>query len=205
MFAVAFRLGLAGLLFAALTSVHAQYKVVGPDGKVTYTDQAPTASARAPGVAAPADRGSDAQTLPANLRQVVGRYPVTLYAGKNCSPCDSGRQLLLSRGIPFTEKRVDSQADIAAFMALTGNGTIPALTIGQQRLKGWVSSEWVSYLDAAGYPKTSVLPANYRNPEPSPLANPVTLAPSPAPTRPAVPEPERNTPANPPGTPNIRF
>jgi hypothetical protein len=206
MSAVPFRISLACLLLCAGASALAQYKVVGPDGKVTYTDQPPTVSAQPQNLRAGGDRGNPGQALPVELQRVSGRYPVTLYVGKNCTPCDSGRQLLLSRGVPFTEKRVESQADIAAFMALTGNGTIPALSVGQQRLKGWSSSEWTSYLDAAGYPKTSALPASYRNPEPTPLANPAALpVPAPAPASPAAPEPERNAPVNPPGTPNIRF
>lgn len=204
--AVHLRLALTSLLLLAGVAAHAQYKVVGPDGKVTYTDQPPPAAARVQSLPATGDRGGEAQNLPAELRRVVSRYPVTLYVGKNCAPCDSGRQLLLGRGVPFTEKRVESQADITAFIALTGSGTIPALSIGQQRLKGWVSSEWTSYLDAAGYPKTSALPASYRNPEPSPLTSPTpAAAATTAPASPAAPEPERNAPVNPPGTPNIRF
>jgi hypothetical protein len=43
------------------------------------------------------------------------------------------------------------------------------LTIGSQQIKGFSDSEWTQFLDAAGYPKTSVLPGNYRNAAASPL------------------------------------
>jgi glutaredoxin len=205
MSAVPFRAALACLLFGLLSAAHAQYKVVGPDGKVTYTDQPPAAAAARVQSLPAGGSGSSNQGLPLELRRVADRYPVTLYAAKGCAPCDTGRQLLISRGIPFTEKRVDTPADINAFIAANSVGTIPTLTIGQQRLKGLVTTEWQSYLDAAGYPKTSALPASYRNPDPSPLVSP-SAAPAPAASpQPAAPEPERSAPANPPGTPNIRF
>lgn len=183
----------------------AQYKVIGPDGKVTYTDQAPAADAAK--VQAIAIRGSAPSVplseLPAALRPAATRYPVTLYAGKDCKPCDSGRQLLTQRGIPFIEKRVESPADGEALARLSGDRSLPLLTIGSQQLKGLTSSEWNSYLDAAGYPKTSALPASYRAPAPTPLASlpspPARPASAPAPVE--MPAPVQTNPA----APNIRF
>ncbi|MDQ6685528.1 MAG: NrdH-redoxin, partial [Pseudomonadota bacterium] len=61
-------------------SVQAQYKVVGPDGKITYTDRAPGPEAgRVMSLKGKAiDEPVDA-VLPFELRQVVAKYPVTLY------------------------------------------------------------------------------------------------------------------------------
>src|SRR5665213_2717832 len=67
----------------------AQFKVVGPDGKVTYTDRAPNVGegrVTALGVhTAPAAAEAE---LPFELRQVASRYPVTLYSTSGaCEPC----------------------------------------------------------------------------------------------------------------------
>ena len=59
------------------------------------------------------------------------------------------------------------------------------LTLGGQKIKGLSETQWAQYLDTAGYPKKSALPASYRFAAASPL---VTL-PKPAPeTPPAKPE-----------------
>ena len=71
-------------------------------------------------------------SLPAELRQVAQRYPVTLYVSANCAPCDQGRQLLRSRGIPHLEKTVVTGDDGEALQRLTNGRDLPALSIGAQ-------------------------------------------------------------------------
>jgi glutaredoxin len=194
---------LAATALALALPAHAVYKVVGPDGKVTYTDTPPPAGSNAKvqpmavgGAGAPSLAG-----LPAELQQVAGRFPVTLYASANCRPCDNGRRLLQQRGVPFAEKQVGANAaDNTALRSLTGNGELPVLTIGQQQIKGLQPSEWHSYLDAAGYPKESKLPASYRAPAATPLTTPAEA--------PAAAEPAPSAepaPARPASGPNIRF
>ena len=152
------------------------YRIVGPDGRVTYSDQPPAShsNAAAVGTASNAAASANAQ-LPLALRQVVGRYPVTLYTSKECAPCNTGRNLLSSRGIPFNEKTVNSNEDIDAFKRLSGDLTIPMLSIGSQRLKGFSDSEWTQYLNAAGYPQQSALPPSYRRPPAAPLVEAKTV------------------------------
>lgn len=163
---------LASLLMAlACAGAQAQnvYRIVGPDGKVTFSDRPPaegTAQTARTGVAEAAP-GDD--TLPYQLRQIVGRFPVTLYTGSDCAPCTSARTYLTSRGIPFTERTVTSNEDIAAFQRLSGGTSLPFGTIGAQQLIGFSQAEWAQYLDAAGYPKQSQLPRNYRAPAPAAL------------------------------------
>ncbi len=154
----------------------AMYKVVGPDGKVTYTDRPPTdrASQAIKANGAVSDTGS----LPFELRQVTLKFPVVLYATKDCSVCDQGRTLLKQRGIPFQEKSVDSNDDIQAFKRQEGTDQLPVLRVGSQQLKGFASQSWQSYLDAAGYPKESVLPRTYQWPVPTPLVQAAPVAPS---------------------------
>ncbi|MEO7643036.1 MAG: glutaredoxin family protein [Ramlibacter sp.] len=165
---------LVGLMAAAVApTAGAQqvFRIVGPDGRVTFSDK-PPAEPSARGAAA-GSAGSQAptggSTLPFELRQLTGKYPVTLYTGANCAACGSGKAFLSSRGVPFVEKTVASNEDIDALQRLSGDSGLPFLTIGAQQLKGYSDAEWAQYLDAAGYPRTSQLPANFRNPPPSPL------------------------------------
>lgn len=195
------------LIATALASVAgaalAQYKVVAPDGSVTYTDRPPVAeSGRVQamsrgGVAAPAEREVG---LPFELRQVTSRYPVTLYAAANCIPCDSGRQLLQQRGIPYTERRIDTGEDTAALERLAGGRTVPALTVGAQALRGFNAADWGSYLDAAGYPRESRLPRGWQAPPVTPLVArepvPAAAAAPPSPATPAAPAAAAAPPAS---------
>jgi glutaredoxin len=162
----------AALMLVAGAS-QAQYKVIGPDGKVTYTDRAPPATegkVSALGARGPAQAAE--QDLPFDLRQVATKYPVTLYtvAGA-CEPCASARQLLKQRGIPFAERQVVTNEDSDALEKLSGSREAPTLTIGSQTLRGLAAEVWVSYLDAAGYPRESRLPASYQYRPASPIVD----------------------------------
>jgi hypothetical protein len=181
---------LAALSFSA--SAQQLYRSVGPDGKVTFSDQPPPTTGNAKVTAARSgkftgDGPAGNTTLPAELRPIATRYPVTLYTSKTCgAPCDSGRSMLSARGVPFTEKTIESREDIESLRRLIGDVSLPSVTIGAQQLKGFSDQEWTQYLDAAAYPKTSVLPASFRNPAPTPL---VARAPAPAPAAAAAPAP----------------
>jgi glutaredoxin len=182
----------AALALPALPAL-AFYKVVGPDGSVTYTDRPPVATTSkitTLGRNGNATAASDS-TLPFDLRQVASRYPVTLFTAADCPPCDSGRQLLQQRGVPFAERQVVSQDDAAALERAVGGRTVPALTIGAQALRGLSQAEWSSFLDAAGYPKESRLPRNYQAPAAAPLVERAAAQKAPqAPPAPAAPAPE---------------
>lgn len=193
-------LALAGL---AAFDANAQqiYRIVGPEGRVTFSDQPPLQPGGPPATVAKsvplASAGTELASLPFELRQAAGRYPVSLYTGPDCGPCGVGRTMLMSRGIPFTERTVTSREDIEALRRLAG-GTpaLPFLTIGGQQLKGYSETEWTQFLDAAGYPKTSQLPPAYvpapalplvaaqeaRVPRPAPATPPAAAAQAPAPT-----------------------
>lgn len=177
-------LSLLGLVLSA--QAQGVYRIVGPDGKVTFSDQAPPANTSAQPVGS-ATRGSAASAnaqLPFELRQIVNRFPVTLYAGPDCAPCNSGRSLLESRGIPFTEKTVTTANDAEALKRLSGDSSLPLLTVGSQQIKGYSSTEWSRYLDVAGYPMKSALPPGYRRPAASALVDAVA---APTPSSPAAP------------------
>ncbi len=176
------------------------YRIVGPDGRVTFSDKPPASNEKATNLG-PGGRSVQNEApgeLPFELRQLISRYPVTLYTGDDCAPCVAGRNLLSSRGVPYTERTVKTPMDVDALQQLSGGATVPILTIGGQRLKGFLNAEWNQYLDAAGYPANSRLPASYRNPAPTPLT---ALPEAPAQSAQPVPVPVQEAPATPPPPP----
>lgn len=198
------RLGAFALLFVAASAMaQSVYRNVDKNGKVTFSDQPPAAN-----VAPTAPRGGPGAAtgagLPYEIRQVMQRYPVTLYTSDECSPCSTARSMLSTRGIPFDERTVKSNEDIEALQRLSGQNSLPLLTIGGQQLKGYSDSEWSQYLDAAGYPKSNQLPAGYaRAPAQSLVAvqqaQTARPAAAPAPAAAPVPAAAGPTPSNPAG------
>lgn len=191
--------GLGSCLVACLAAVlpaapaAAQYKVVNPDGSVTYTDRPPVAAANARitqmgrsgaavGVVEPA--------LPQELQQAVRRYPVTLYTTSECTACERAREFLQRRGIPYRERQALSADDVQALERLVGSRSVPALTVGPQPLVGYDANQWAEYLDAAGYPRESKLPRGWQAPAPTPLTErppaPPAAPPAAAPGGPAA-------------------
>lgn len=171
------------------------YRNVGPDGRVTFSDRpsnqaaaasgtgdaAPAASAQTSGDTASSQTGNAASSaLPYALRQTVSRFPVVVYTAKECTPCESARQLLQSRGIPYSERTVQTDADAAALRKISGQDSLPFATVGKQHLVGFSASEWTQYLNAAGYPANSQLPAQYTRPAPQPLTTPKPAETAPA-------------------------
>ncbi|CAN7375695.1 glutaredoxin family protein [Acidovorax sp. LjRoot118] len=211
-------LSLPMLALLACTAAQAQtvYRIVGPDGKVTFSDRAPDNATKSTATTTNPATGAVGSTtgLPLELSRIAQRFPVTLYTGSDCAPCTSARSLLVNRGVPFTERTVSTNEDLDALRKLSGDTSLPYGTIGGQRMVGFQDTEWTQYLDVAGYPKASQLTASYRRPAATPLtaAAPAAAAPAaaasdvPAATaspraRPA-PSTEGPSPTNPQG---IRF
>ena len=181
------------LLGGAAAGAMAQYKIVGPNGQVTYTDKPPTPSdirpaANGAGSGGPAAVGG----LPYETRQAMARYPVTLYAAKGCPACDTARQWLRNRGVPFNEYTIDNNASITQLQQRFGGTTVPVITIGSQTVIGFSASDMQSFADAAGYPAQARL-IGYSWPAAVPLvsaAAPVAAAPAAPPTpAPVAPAP----------------
>jgi glutaredoxin len=149
------------LITAAFTAAaQTMYRWVDKDGHVHYSDKPPAASEgakveqkRAVTLGVPTPEPS------ALMRQAMTDYPVTVFTQATCGdPCQMGRDFLNKRGVPFTEKNIETEKDAAALRALTGGGeklTIPVIQVGSKSLTGFSSSQWESLLDAAGYPKAA--------------------------------------------------
>ena len=201
---------LSAALLGLTTAPSAQtvYRIVGPDGKVTFSDKAPVSAQQGKvsdiGVGANVV-SSSSNSLPFELRKVVSKFPVTLYTTDACKPCDRGRSMLTTRGVPFSERTITTPEDSNALRSLFGDTTLPAISIGGQRLKGLSESEWNQYLDAAGYPQASTLPEGFKNAAATPLVTlqkPATPAPKEAEktaTQPPVQTPPAANPNNPAG------
>ncbi len=204
---IALSLGIGMALLCGPAS--ALYKVVGPDGKVSYTDRPDTTgsgkvssvSPKGPATGSGEAVPSASASLPAALRQVAAKFPVVLYVSTpDCEPCNSGRQFLQQRGIPYAERTVTTNDDVEALQRITGGKAAPTLSIGGQVLAGFSTTEWGQYLDAAGYPGASALPAGWKA-SVTPLTPPRTTTLSPAPRTVGAPGPAPQPPAAAPAVP----
>ena len=192
----------ATLLILASPAAHALFKVISPDGRVTYTDRPPMPNE---GRVLPVNRdsgGASDPALPFALRQVASRFPVTLFTAADCGEgCSLARALLTRRGIPFNERTATTLEEREAWQRIVGGTETPTLQVGGQSIRGFVPASWDDTLDVAGYPRNSLLPANYQPPAPVPLIPQRVAAPNPAPPSLPVVKPADNN-SNPNG---IRF
>lgn len=109
--------------------------------------------------------------LPYETRRAQERFPVTLYVADNCVElCQSARNFLTTRGIPFSEKKLLTLKDVNEFRELSGGDDLPTLSVGKNYLRGFFADQWNSELDVAGYPKT----APYRPQTAKPATPPAT-------------------------------
>ncbi|WP_374520390.1 glutaredoxin family protein [Undibacterium squillarum] len=174
-----FSLGLAIACLSGTGEAFAQlYKSVGPDGRWIYSDTPPPPGQKlveTRSLSKPANTAS----LPYELALAVQNAPVTVYTGNNCAPCQDAKNLLRSQGVPYTEKTVTTDQDIEKFQQISGDTQLPFLQIGGQRLRGFTPEEIRQALQNSGYPTSSRLPSDYKNP-PAEALVPVATAASPA-------------------------
>ena len=175
---------LPGLLLLACLSASAQvYKWTDAQGTVHYTDTPPPARS-ASQIRTPAPGAASVRTpLPYELARAAKASPVTLYTTTRsaCAGCDQGRALLRARGVPYTEKTVDSDEDKEQLRQLAGKLELPLLVVGSRQIAGFQDAAWQDALSAAAYPRSAQLPRGYQ------YAAPESAAPAPAgvPTPPA--------------------
>lgn len=160
---------LLGCLTVMPVAVHAGelYRWVDEQGKVHYGDVPPAGAAQIESRKF-SDAAVSGEDLPYETRRAQQNFPVILYVAGSCAEyCDQARSLLSKRGIPFSEKMLQTQEEIDAFKALSGSDSTPVLAVGRRFLKGFLAEQWHGELDIAGYPKT----APYRAPHaPTPAA-----------------------------------
>lgn len=193
-----------GLALAVLGSAaQAQmYSWKDAKGVTHFSDQPPpaTEAARAgPVQAKKLARGDGQPALPYDLNEAARRNPVVLYTTSACEACDEGRSLLQQRGIPFSEKTVQSNDDQQQLKAAGSDARLPLLLVGATRQIGFQAQSWQEALTAANYPLQSRLPTGWRQPAAAAAAPVPAQVAREEPARPE-PTPQKPPPANaPPG------
>jgi glutaredoxin/predicted outer membrane lipoprotein len=165
---------LPGLLlacaFAHIPAAAQMYKWTDAQGTVHYTDTPPPQQ-RASQINTPS-AGAAQASLPYELARAVKANPVTLYttAQSACAGCDQGRSLLRARGIPYTEKTVNTDEDKEQLRHLAGKLELPLLVVGSRTVAGFQDAAWQDALSAAAYPRSAQLPSGYQYAAPEPAA-----------------------------------
>lgn len=185
--AVVLALGIAG-------TAGAQYKWVDKDGRTGFGDTPPRDAKSVQRLDLRGGGGDSADAskeFPYELKRAADRFPVTLYTAASCQPCELARSFLRNRGIPYGERTVNNEGDAEELKRISGGIRLPVLAVGRQVQVPFDPDVWTSALDAAGYPRGSMLPRSYQPPAPQPLT---ARAPEPAKTETAKAEPAKGAP-----------
>ena len=145
------------ILCLALSSAAAlaqAYRWVDPSGRTVISDTPPPGRAHSVAKAGADKENTDG--LPYAVKKAAENFPVTLYTSADCvGQCKDARNLLNLRGVPFTEKMVQTPEDFEELKKLVGDAYVPALKVGKQSFRGFEASAYNNLLDLAGYPKTA--------------------------------------------------
>ncbi len=202
-----FAAALALLAACGLAAAQQLYRWTDASGKVHISDSPPPADARevqqmkeapAAPTQAPAAAGG---AFSYELQQAMANFPGALYTSSNCEEgCTRARDLLNKRGVPFKEVVVKDQAGIDELKKITGQGGVPAITVGRSVQTGFEQGAYDALLDSAGYPKAGVLPPRSQT-APQPQQAAVKAAPqaeAAPPAGPYSPKPPAKPQAEPP-------
>lgn len=151
----------AVLLCAAAFAASAQmYRWTDEKGRAHFSNTPPPAGAKnvqkKDSTGAAAESGAPA--LPFSVQQAQKDFPITLYTTPGCEGCDAARKLLNGRGLPFKEVSVSEDAQIEELKAAAGANSVPTMIVGRSVQKGFEEGVYNRTLDAAGYPRTGILP-----------------------------------------------
>jgi glutaredoxin len=139
------------LLLCCGSALAQSYRWTDSSGRTVISDSPPP-----PSVGPVSIRGSQpppAPEVPYAVRQAAARHPVTLYTAERCvEECRQAREHLTRRGVPFTEKRVSSEEEVADLKQRFGEAAVPSLQVGRQVQRGFSRRHFDDLLDAAGYP-----------------------------------------------------
>lgn len=189
---------LAPLLLVPLFAQAQMYRWVDNQGKVHYSDQAPSSGAKNVQKQAKPPAQASSAGLPYELQQAVKSFPVTLYTSDSCKDtCAQARELLNKRGVPYSEVTVTDEMDIAELKKLSGGTAVPVMTVGRELYKGFESGMYKTALDTAGYPGSSLLPPGVQARTPLPKPAPKAAPPAATEGAPAVATQETAGPAAP--------
>jgi glutaredoxin len=156
----------AGLFLSLPAAAERMYKVIGQDGSVTYTTQAPDTSNAASIETTNISGGVGDDGSSADQQRVASAHPVTLYSVGNCPSCDHARAWLKQHGIPFADKDVNKDLTARAELKQrSGALVVPTILVGKEVLKGYTEPVLESELAKAGYPVGKNAPGNAQGDE----------------------------------------
>lgn len=141
------------LALASASSFAQTYRWVDPaTGRTVISDIPPPASAKGVSEVVSATAADDPQ-LSFAAKRAAGNFPVILYTTKDCAnECRQARDLLQSRGTPFTEKVVQKPEEAEEVKKLVGGFFVPTLKVGREVQHGFQAGAYNKLLDLAGYP-----------------------------------------------------
>lgn len=152
-----FVLAIAALVVAAGAPAQTTYRWIDArTGKTIYSDQPPPAGARQV-ITSPSGSTEAPAPLPYATRRAAEKFPVTLYTAANCvEACERARALLNARGVPFAEKLLKNEDELAALSrAISAEPSVPTLFVGHEYAIGLDEPAWNNLLDLAAYPRTA--------------------------------------------------
>jgi glutaredoxin len=132
------------------------YRWTDAQGQVHYSDQPPPPSAK--GATQMSYRSSPAEgNVSTDMQQAKLKNPVTLYTTPTCGAhCERAKAHLARRGIPYASKDPSTSTEANEALRTGGKqGRVPTLTIGSDKLEGYLEVTWDAALDKAGYPPAS--------------------------------------------------
>lgn len=126
-----FALGLSLLFFGM--GAHAEvYKVVGADGRVSYTDKEPTPAEKSEKLKLQTYRGAPSVS---STNDAVKR--VTILSAQWCGVCTRAKAYMKSRNIDFEEWDVDKSDYARAKMNELGAKGVPVILVGKRKMTGF--------------------------------------------------------------------
>ena len=153
------------IFLCAATSVHAEtlYKVIGTDGRVTYTDRPPADRTSitalkftdAPVTRLPesvlknqAEFAKGMQNQSAQTKKIDASGPTTLFIASWCGYCTQAKAYLRTKGIAFRELDIDTPAGGRAYFEAGGQRGVPLIMADGKRLSGFSTGAYDHFFAA---------------------------------------------------------
>ncbi len=142
------------LALAGTSALAETYRWTDSAGRTVISDTPPAGTAKNVAKAGGQTTPEDAMSFA--VKRAAEAFPVLLYTSADCvEQCKQARDLLNGRGVPFTEKMIQSPKEVEELKQLVGDTFVPSLKVGNQRFRGIESAAYHNLLDLAGYPKTA--------------------------------------------------
>ena len=153
------------IFFCAATNVHAEtlYKVIGRDGRVTYTDLPPADRTSttalmfsdAPVTTLPesvlknqAKFAKGMQNQSTQTKKIDASGPTTLFSASWCGYCTQAKAYLRTKGIAFRELDIDTPAGGRAYFEAGGQRGVPLIMADGKRLSGFSTGAYDHFFAA---------------------------------------------------------